>query len=73
MLGDKYSRLCIPSTLAFFENHPERIFDVDYQVLFEMNVYERMNDALKLDGLNDKLIQFIERNVEKRALRSFAW
>ena len=59
--------LIVPSTLAFFDNDPERLFDPDYQILFEMFVLQpgQLQKALNLEGFADKIVNFIEKNVEK--------
>ena len=65
-LGD-HATLTIPSTLSYFQQHPESIFDIDHQTFFEMFVFKNglMDAALKLEGFKDKLIHFLEVNVEK--------
>lgn len=68
LLGDELvSPLHVVSMLSLFEDHPEHIFDIDYQVLFETFVFriDCMDSALKLEGMKDKLINFIEANVER--------
>lgn len=58
--------LCIPSTLSFFESHPECLFDSDYQIIFEMMIFQTgsLQKTLILDGFKNKLTQFIENGQE---------
>lgn len=59
--------VCVLSTLALFQRNPSYLFDPDYQLFFEMVVFQPgyFQHALKLSGFSDILLKFIEDGFQK--------